>query len=119
VGLNLETRLLVWKLDDEWSGTVEPGFNLRYYFGGIDGNLFIFAGAGFLTIWQFTPFALEQGIFKPRAGLGYNWLLGDSDRWRLGLEIGVTWLLELIEGDVYALRFPVVPHILLVLGRMF
>jgi hypothetical protein len=119
VGLSVETRLLVWKLGGDWSGVLEPGLNLRFYAGGPDGNLFFFAGAGFLTLFEFSPFALEQGIAKARAGLGYNWLLGAGGRWRIGLEIGAAWLQELIDGDAYDISFPLVPHALLILGRTF
>jgi hypothetical protein len=119
VGLSVETRLLVWKLSGDWSGILEPGLNLRFYAGGPDGSLFFFAGVSFLTFWPFSPFSLEQGIVKPRAGLGYNWLLGAEDRWRVGLEVGAAWLQELIEGDAYDISFPLVPHALLILGRTF
>jgi hypothetical protein len=119
IGLSLETRLLVWKLGGEWSGTVEPGVDLRFYFNAVERSLFFFTGAGFLTLWRFTPFALNQGIVKPRAGFGYNWLLGKDKGLRFGLEIGVAWLQELIEGDLYDIQFPVVPHLLLVFGRTF
>lgn len=119
VGLSVETRLLVLKLGGEWSGTLEPGFNLRFYFSGVDGSLFFFTGAGFLSIWQLNPFSLNQGIVKPRAGFGYNWLLGKDDSWRFGLEIGAAWLQEVIPGDLYDILFPLVPHVMLAFGRMF
>lgn len=119
VGLSVETRLLVWKPGGQWSGTLEPGFNMRFYFDGVDGSLFFFAGAGFLSLWSLSPFSLDQGILKPRTGFGYNWLLGGEDSWRLGLEIGAAWLQELIEGDLYDILFPVVPHAMLVFGRTF
>jgi hypothetical protein len=119
VGLSLETRLLVLNLDDNLSGTLEPGINLRFYLVGTDGSLFLFTGAGFLSIWQLSPFSLDQGIVKPRAGFGYNWLLGSEDNWRIGLEIGVAWLQEVIEGDLYDILFPLMPHFMLVLGRTF
>jgi hypothetical protein len=103
----------------DWSGALEPGINLRFYFGGIDRSLFLFTGAGFLFLWQFSPFGLEQGIVKPRVGLGYAWLLGEQERWRLGLEIGTAWLQEVIQGDLYDIHFPLVPHLLLVFGRTY
>ena len=119
VGLSLETRLLVWKLGGDWSGILEPGINLRFYFGGFDRSLFFFAGVSFLSLWTLRPFSMEQGILKPRTGFGYNWLLGAEDSWRLGLEIGVATLQELIEGDLYDIMFPVVPHAMLLFGRTF
>jgi hypothetical protein len=119
IGMSLETRLLVWKLGGDWSGTLEPGINLRYYFSGADGSLFYFVGVGFLSLWRFSPYSLDQGILKPRTGLGFNWLQGDNNDWRLGLEIGAAWLQEILEGDLYDIHFPVVPHLLLVLGRTF
>jgi len=119
VGLSLETRLLVWKLGGDWSGTLEPGINLRFYFSGVDRSLFFFAGVSFLSLWTLSPFSLGQGILKPRTGFGYNWLLGAEDSWRLGLEIGVSTLQELIEGDLYDIMLPVVPHAMLLFGRTF
>ena len=119
VGMSVETRLLVWKLSGEWSGTLEPGINLRFYFGGFDRSLFFFAGVSFLSLWQLSPFSLDQGILKPRSGFGYNRLLGAEDSWRLVLEIGVSTLQELIRGDLYDIMFPVVPHLMLVFGRTF
>jgi len=119
VGVTLETRLLVLKLGGDWSGTLEPGIDLRFYFSGLDGSLFCFAGASFLSLWRLSPFALDQGILKPRTGLGYNWLLGKEDSWRVGLEIGAAWLQEVIPGDLYDIHFPLVPHVLLAFGRMF
>ena len=117
VGFSVESRLLVLKLRGDWIGTLEPGINLRYYFGDVDGSLFVFTGVSFLSLWQFSPFSLDQGILKPRAGLGYNWLLGKENTWRLGLEVGAVWLQELIQGDSYDILFPLVPHILLVFGK--
>ncbi len=119
VGLTLETRLLVLKLGGDWSGTLEPGIDLRFYFSGLDGSLFFFTGASFLSLWRLSPFVLDQGIVKPRTGLGYNWLLGKENRWRVGLEIGAAWLQEVIEGDLYDIHFPLVPHVLLAFGRTF
>jgi hypothetical protein len=119
VGFSLETRLLVWKLGGEWSGVLEPGINLRFYFGGFDRSLFFFAGVSFLSLWTLSPFSMDQGILKPRTGFGYNWLLGAEDSWRLGLEVGTAWLQELIEGDLYDIMFPVVPHAMLLFGRTF
>jgi hypothetical protein len=119
VGMSLETRLLVLKLDDDLSGALEPGVNIRFYLAGPDSSLFLFTGAGFLSLWNLSPFALEQGIVKPRAGFGYNWLPGERDRWRLGLEFGVAWLQEVIEGELSDIVFPLVPHCMLVLGRVF
>ena len=119
IGLSLETRLLVLKMSGDWVGTLEPGINLRYYFSGFDGSLFFFTGASFLSIWRLSSFALQQGILKPRAGLGYNWLLGKEDSGRFGLEIGAAWLQEIIEGDLYDIQFPLVPHLMLVFGRTF
>ena len=119
IGLGLETRLLVLKLRGEWAGTLEPGINLRFYFSGVDGSLFLFTGVSFLSLWPLSSFSLDQGILKPRAGLGYTWLPGEDDRWRIGLEIGVVWLQEIIEGDLYDIQFPLVPHLMLALGRTF
>jgi len=119
VGLSLETRLFVLKLSGDWVGTLEPGINLRYYFSGVDGGLFAFTGVDFLSLWWLSSFTLEQGIVKARAGLGYNWLFGSGGNWRVGLEIGAAWLQEIIEGDPYDIHFPLVPHLMLVLGRMF
>lgn len=122
VGLSIESRLFIRKTDGDWAGALEPGVNLRIYFSGVDNSLFFFAGVDFLTVWQFGPVAFEQGIVKPRAGLGYNWLLGKDDRWRLGLEVGAAWLYEIIDsedGDLYDIMFPVIPHIMLVFGRTF
>jgi hypothetical protein len=119
VGLSVESRLLVLKLKGDWVGTLEPGINVRYYFGDFDGSLFVFTGVSFLSLWQFSPFSLDQGILKPRAGLGYNWLLGDQHSWRLGLEVGASWLQELVQGDRYDILFPLVPHILFLLGKTF
>ena len=119
IGLSLETRLLVLKLSGELAGILEPGLNLRYYFKGVDGSLFFFTGASFLSLWRLSSFALHQGIVKPRAGLGYNWLVGKDDRGRLGLEIGAAWLQEIFEDGLYDIHFPLVPHVMLVFGRMF
>jgi len=119
VGLSLETRLFALKPGGDWSGVMEPGFNLRFYFRGADGSLFFFTGVGFLSLWQLSPFSLDQGIVKPRAGFGYNWLLGEEDRWRFGLEIGAAWLQEVIRGDLYDIQFPLVPHLMLAFGRTF
>ena len=119
VGFSVESRLLVLKLGGDWVGTLEPGINLRYYFGDIDGSLFFFTGISFLSLWQISPFSLDQGILKPRAGLGYNWLLGKKNTWRLGLEVGASWLQELLKGDAYDILFPFVPHILLLVGKTF
>ena len=119
VGFSVESRLLVLKLKGDWVGTLEPGINLRYYFGDIDGSLFVFTGVSFLSLWQFSPFSLDQGILKPRAGFGYNWLLGKQNTWRLGLEVGASWLQELVQGNRYDILFPLVPHVLLLLGKTF
>jgi hypothetical protein len=119
VGLILEVRLLVWRLSGDWVGTLEPGIDLRYYFGGFDDTLFAFTGVGFLSLWPLSSFSLRQGILKPRVGLGYNWLLGRDDRWRLGLEIGAAWMQEIIEEDLYDIVSPLVPHLMLVFGRTF
>jgi hypothetical protein len=119
IGLSLETRLLVLKLSGDPAGTLEPGINLRFYLSGLDGSLFLFTGVSFLSLWRLSSFALYQGILKPRAGLGYNWLLGKDDDWRLALEIGAAWLQEVIEDDLYDIQFPLVPHVMLVFGRMF
>jgi len=119
VGFSVESRFLVLKLSGDWVGTLEPGINLRYYFGDVDGSLFFFTGVSFLSLWQFSPFSLDQGILKPRAGFGYNWLAGKEDAWRLGLEVGAAWLQELVRGNRYDILFPLVPHVLLLLGRTF
>ena len=119
LGLSVETRLLVQKRETDWFGSLEPGFNLRYYFGDLEGGLFFFTGVGFLSLWRLSPFSLEQGIVKPRSGFGYNWLLGKEDRCRLGLEVGVAWLQEVIQGDLCDIQFPLVPHLLMALGRTF
>ena len=119
VGFSVESRLFVLKSGGDWVGTLEPGIALRYYFGDVDGSLFLFAGVSFLSLWQFSPFSLDQGILKPRAGFGYNWLLGERNTWRLGLELGASWLQELVQGDSYDVLFPLVPHILLLLGKTF
>jgi hypothetical protein len=119
VGLSVESRLLVVKWRDDWISSLEPGFNLRYYFGDVDGSLFCFAGISFLSLWQFSPFSLDQGLLRPRAGFGYNWLPGEENRWRFGLEIGAAWLQELVQGDTYDILFPVVPHVLILIGRTF
>jgi hypothetical protein len=119
VGLSVESRLLVLKLGGDWVGTLEPGINLRYYFGDVDGCLFFFTGVSFLSLWQFSPFSLDQGILKPRAGLGYNWLLGKKNTWRLGVEVGASWLQELVQGEPYDILFPLVPHILFLIGKTF
>lgn len=119
VGFSVESRLLVLKLNGDWVGTLEPGINLRYYFGDVDGSLFVFTGVSFLSLWQFSPFSLDQGILKPRAGFGYNWLPGEQNTWRLGLEVGASWLQELVQGNRYDILFPLVPHVLLLLGKTF
>jgi hypothetical protein len=119
VGLSVETRLMVLKLGGEWSGSLEPGIALRFYFGGVDGSLFFFTGVDFLSLWQLNPFSPNQGIVKPRAGFGYNWLPGEEDKWRFGFEIGAAWLQEVIEGDLYDIQFPLVPHLLVAMGRTF
>ena len=119
VGLSLETRFLVWKLGGDWSGTLEPGINLRFYFSGLDRSMFFFAGVSFLSLWTLSPFSMDQGILKPRTGFGYNLLLGAEDSWRLGLEIGAAWLQEIFEGDLYDIMFPVVPHAMLLFGKTF
>jgi hypothetical protein len=119
VGLSVESRFLVWKFGGDWVGTLEPGINLRYYFGDVDGSLFFFTGVSFLSLWQFSPFSLDQGILRYRAGLGYNWLLGTEDNWRLGLEVGASWLQELVQGDSYDIVFPLAPHLLVILGKIF
>ena len=119
VGLCVETRLLILRMHGEPAGTLEPGVNLRFYFGDPDDSLFVFTGAGFLTVWRLSPFSFEQGIVKPRAGFGYSRFLGKEDRWRLALEVGASWLQEVQEGDLYEPVFPLPPHLLLVLGRAF
>jgi len=119
VGFSVESRLLVLKLRGDWVGSLEPGINLRYYFGDVEGGLFFFTGVSFLSLWQFSPFSLDQGVLKPRAGFGYNWLLGEQNTWRLGLEVGASWLQELVQGDRYDILFPLVPHVLLLLGKTF
>jgi hypothetical protein len=119
VGLSVDTRLLVLKLDGEWAATLRPGMSLRFYFDGLDRSLFIFTGAGFLTLWSLSPFSFEQGILRPKVGLGYNLLLGKDGRYRLGFEIGAAWLQTVIEGDLYDIVFPLVPHFLLIFGRAF
>ena len=119
VGFGVESRLFVLRSGGDWIGALEPGINLRYYFGEVDGGLFAFTGVSFLSLWQFSPFSLDQGILKPRAGLGYNWLPGQENTWRLGLEVGVSWLQELVRGDRYDILFPLAPHILLLIGKTF
>ena len=119
VGLSVETRLLAWTDGVDWSGAVEPGINLRFYFGGFDRSLFLFTGAGFLSLWQFSPFGMDQGIVITRVGLGYPWLLGEQQRWRLLVEVGTAWLQEVVEGELYDIHFPLVPHLLLVFGRTY
>ena len=118
LGLCIESRLLLLKLDGEPSGTLEPGINLRFYFRGLDDSLFFFTAADFLTVWQLSPFSFEQGIVKPRAGFGYAWLLGKDEGCRLGLEAGVAWLQEVLDGDLYDPVLPLLPHLLLVFGRV-
>jgi hypothetical protein len=118
-GLALETRLLVLKLGGDWTGTLEPGINLRFYFSGEEERFLLFTGVSFLSFWRLSPFSLDQGIVKLRAGLGYNWLLGEADRWRIGLEIGAAWLQEAIQGNLYYIPFPLVPHVMLATGRTF
>jgi hypothetical protein len=117
LGFTVGSRLLVWKLGGDWVGALEPGINLRYYFGDVDASLFFFTGVSFLSLWQFSHFSLDQGILKPRAGLGYNWLLGKENKRRLGLEVGACWLQELVRGDTYDILFPLLPHILIVIGK--
>lgn len=119
VGLIVDTRLLVLKLAGEWTATLEPGMSLRVYFDGLDRSLFFFTGAGFLTLWSLSPFSIEQGILRPKAGFGYNLLLGKDDRYRLGFEIGAAWLQTVVEGDLRDIVFPLVPHFLLIFGRAF
>ena len=119
VGLSVHTRLLVLKLAGEWAGTLEPGMSLRVYFDGLNRSLFFFTGAGFLALWSLNPFSFEQGILKPKAGFGYNFLLGKDGRVRLGFEIGAAWLQTVIEGDLHDIVFPLVPHFLLIFGRAF
>jgi hypothetical protein len=118
-GMAVETRLLVRRVDGEAAGSLEPGLNLRRYFGDPKRSLFFFAGAGVLTLWNFSPFSLDQGILKVRGGFGHNWLAGEGDRWRLGLEVGAVWLYELKEGELYDILFPVLPHFLLLFGRAY
>jgi hypothetical protein len=119
VGLSVHTRLLVLKLAGDWAGTLEPGMSLRVYFDGLDRSLFFFTGAGFLTLWSLSPFSFEQGILRPKAGFGYNFLLGKDSRYRLGFEVGAAWLQNIVEGDLRDIVFPLVPHFLLVFGRAF
>jgi hypothetical protein len=119
IGLIVDTRLLVLKLAGEWTATLEPGMSLRVYFDGLDRSLFFFTGAGFLTLWSLSPFSFDQGILKPKAGFGYSLLLGKDGRTRLGFEIGAAWLQNLIEGDLYDIVFPLVPHFLLIFGRVY
>jgi hypothetical protein len=119
LGLSLETRVLLPKLAGKWTGALEPGVNFRLYFGELERSLFFFAGAGFLSLWTLKPFSFEQGIVKPRAGLGYNRLLGKDKRYRVALEIGAAWLQEVDRGDLRDILFPLVPHFLLVFGRTF
>ncbi|MBN2554220.1 MAG: hypothetical protein JXB06_15690 [Spirochaetales bacterium] len=119
VGLCVETRLLLLRLHGEPAGTLEPGVNLRFYSGEPGDGLFVFTGAGFLTVWRLSPFSFEQGIVKPRAGFGYARFFGSEDRWRLAAEVGAGWLQEVLEGDLYEPVFPLLPHLLLVLGRVF
>jgi len=119
VGLSVDTRILVLKLGGEWSAALEPGMSLRVYFNGLDRSLFFFTGVGFLTLWSLGPFSIEQGILKPKAGFGYNFLLGKDGRYRLALEIGAAWLQTVIEGDLHDIVFPLVPHFLLIFGRAF
>jgi len=115
----VDTRILVLKLGGEWSAALEPGMSLRVYFNGLDRSLFFFTGVGFLTLWSLGPFSIEQGILKPKAGFGYNFLLGKDGRYRLALEIGAAWLQTVIEGDLHDIVFPLVPHFLLIFGRAF
>ena len=119
IGLSMHTRLLVMKLTGEWAGSLEPGMSLRVYLDGLDRSLFFFTGAGFLTLWNLNPFSFEQGIVRPKAGFGYNLLLGKDGKYRLGFEIGAAWLQSVIEGDLYDIQFPLVPHFLLIFGRAF
>jgi len=119
VGLAVESRLFVRRMAGEWAGTLEPGLNLRLYFGEPEQTLFFFGGADFLMIWSLQPFALDQGFVKPRAGFGYHRLLGNAGQWRLALEIGAAWLQPVNDGELYDLVSPLLPHFLLVFGRAF
>jgi hypothetical protein len=123
VSLGVELRGLFLGFEGNLIGTVEPGGAVRYYFGDLDSSMFLMAGVSYVT-----AFAIGEGsdmapigLLKPKAAVGYNALFGKDSKTRFAIELGAVYMMPLVEGDVFDVgtMFPILPHFLIMFGRVF
>jgi hypothetical protein len=123
LGLGVELRGLFLGYEGNMVGTVEPGGAVRYYFGDLESSMFLMGGVSYVT-----AFAVGEGsgvssigILKPKAGVGYNAFFGKNNKTRFAIELGAVYMQPVVEGDVIDIgeMFPILPHFLIMFGRVF
>jgi len=124
VGLGVEVRGMFLVLGGNGVGTLEPGATVRFYFGDLDSALFLMAGASYVTGWVIGnggASTADFGLLKPKVAVGYNALFGRDSRTRFAVELGGVYMWPVVAGEVIQASdlFPILPHILLMFGRVF
>jgi hypothetical protein len=119
LGIVGEVRGLFAAYEGTAVGAIEPGAYARVYFNEIDSSLFAFGGVSYMTLWDSDVGTVDAGILKPKAGLGYGALFGDSNRIRFFVELGGMWWKPVIEGSILDTGALLLPHFLLGFGGAF
>jgi hypothetical protein len=123
VGLGVELRGLFFGVEETFIGTVEPGATVRFYFSDLDSSMYLMGGCSYVTGWAISEgeaSGADFGILKPKAGVGYNALFGKSNKTRFAIELGAVYTQWVVSGNtIEGMPFNLLPHLLLMFGRVF
>ena len=99
---------------------IEPGAYVRYYFGDIESTFYVTSGVTYLTAvgtYEGNVEALEFGLLKINAGVGYNSIFGKNENARFSIEFGPRY--RILTDPNQDAMFPISLHFMLMFGTVF
>jgi hypothetical protein len=100
--------------------TLEPGAYGRYYLGDLESTFFLMGGVSYLTAagaYEGDVDALDFGLLKVNAGVGYHSLTGKNQKGRFSIELGPRY--RTLTGTDKKVAFPLLLHFMLMFGAVF
>jgi hypothetical protein len=99
---------------------LDPGAYCRLYFGDISSAFYLMGGVAYLTAvgtYEGDVEALDFGLFKVNAAVGYNAILGKKENARFSIEMGPRY--RMITDPDADVIFPLLMHFMLMFGTVF